>query len=147
MRHKQFVLFAAVLGLNLSAATLAQTPAGPPPAPVTYEQIQTMRPPVTAGDVTDRPYRVLGEVRASVRKATVFSRSPSQAHVYRELWERAERLGADAVVHAAYGEAHITALSWGARTATGQAVKFLTDAEIAAQAAAPAPETPAPNPQ
>lgn len=141
MRNKHLFLYAAALGLNLGAAALAQTPPSPPPAVVTYAEISALRPPVTAGDVTDRPYRVLGEVRASVRKATVFSRSPSQAHVYRELWERAERLGADAVVHAAYGDAHITAMSWGARTATGQAVKFLTDAEIAAQAQA------APNPQ
>jgi hypothetical protein len=134
MKLKLLVLFATVLGLTLGAPAPAQTPDSPRPAPMTYAEISALRPPVTAGDVTDRPYRVLGEVRASVRKATVFSRSPSQAHVYRELWERAERMGADAVVHAAYGEAHITALSWGARTATGQAVKFLTDAEIAAQA-------------
>jgi hypothetical protein len=133
MKRKQLVLFAAALSLNLGAAALAQTTYGPRPAPVSYAEISALRPPVTGGDVTDRPYRVLGEVRASVRKATLFSRSPSQAHVYRELWERAERMGADAVVHAAYGDAHVTALSWGARTATGQAVKFLTDAEIAAQ--------------
>ena len=142
MKTKQLVVIAAMIGLNAGAAVLAQGPDSPPPAPVTYSQISNLHPPVTAGDVSDRPYRVLGEVRASVRKATVFSRSPSQAHVYAELWERAERLGADAVVHARYGDAHVTALSWGARTATGQAVKFLTDAEIAARAQeAPAPAT------
>ena len=88
---------------------------------------------MVAGDVTGRPYRILGVVSANVRKATIFSRSPSQAHVYRELWERAERLGADAVINARYGDARITAMSWGARRSEGQAIKFLTDAEIAAR--------------
>ena len=82
---------------------------------------------------------MLGEVTAEVRKATIFSRSPSQRHVYRELWERAERLGADAVVNARYGDARVTALSWGSRRATGQAVRFLTDEEVAALGAAPLP--------
>ncbi|MEA3031368.1 MAG: hypothetical protein QOJ53_2263 [Sphingomonadales bacterium] len=140
MKNRQYIVIAAVIGLNLGAAAIAQTPDSPPAAPISYAQIRNLHPPVTAGDVTDRPYRVLGEVRASVRKATVFSRAPSQAHVYGELWERAERLHADAVIHASYGDSHITALSWGARSATGQAIKFLTDAEIAAQPQpAPAP--------
>jgi hypothetical protein len=138
--NKGLMLIAAA-ALNVGAAALAQNVDPAPPAPPpTYESVRALRPPVVAGDITDRPYRVLGEVTANVRKATVFSRSPSQAHVYRELWERAERLGADAVINAQDGDAHITALSWGSRRATGQAIKFLTDAEIAARdGAAPAP--------
>ena len=102
--------------------------------PATYASLAGLEVPVVAGDITDRPYRILGEVTAEVRKATVFSSSPSQRKVYRELWERASRLGADAVVNAQYGDARITALSWGSRRATGQAVKFLTDEEVAAGA-------------
>ena len=133
----------AVASLNVAAIALAQDDASAPAAPATYASLAELEYPVVAGDITDRPYRVLGEVRAEVRKATIFSRSPSQRHVYRELWERAERLGADAVVNANYGDARVTALSWGSRRATGQAVKFLTDAEIAARGTvAPAPEAP-----
>ena len=80
--------------------------------------------PVFPHDITDRPYEVLGEVKASVRKATIFSKAPSQEKIYRELWERGEKLGADAVIKAQYGDAHITGLSWGASSATGVAVKF-----------------------
>jgi hypothetical protein len=80
--------------------------------------------PVFPYDIKDRPYQVLGEVKAGVRKATIFSKSPSQAKIYRELWERAEKLGADAVINAAYGDAHITAMSWGKSNATGTAIKF-----------------------
>lgn len=80
--------------------------------------------PVFPNDITDRPYTVLGEVKAGVRKATVFSKEPSQAKIYRELWERAEKLGADAVVKVTYGDSHLSAFSWGKTNATGVAVRF-----------------------
>ena len=80
--------------------------------------------PVFPYDITDRPYDVVGDVHAGVRKATIFSKAPSQAKIYRELWERAKKMGADAVVKAQYGDPHITALSWGSTSATGVAVKF-----------------------
>jgi uncharacterized protein YbjQ (UPF0145 family) len=130
--RKHVLAIAAVGALNLGAAAWAQrndTP--PPPAPTSYAELVRARPPVTDADITDRPYRIVGEVRADVRKATIFSRAPSRAHVFRELWERAERLGADAVVNARSGNSRVTALSWGSRRSFGQAVKFLTDAEIA----------------
>jgi hypothetical protein len=99
--------------------------------------------PVFPYDITDRPYEVLGEVKASVRKATIFAKAPSQEKIYKELWERGEKLGADAVIKAQYGDAHVTALSWGASSATGVAIKFLP-----ATTAAPASDktsTPAPS--
>ena len=56
--------------------------------------------PVIAGDLPDRPYTVIGEVKAGVRKATVFSKAASEKKVFKELWERAEPMGADAVINA-----------------------------------------------
>ena len=84
--------------------------------------------PVFPYDITDRPYEVVGEVEAGVRKATVFSKEPSQKKIYKELWERAEKLGADAVVKANYGDAHMTAFSWGKTNAKGTAIRFTTPA-------------------
>lgn len=84
--------------------------------------------PVFPYDIADRPYKVIGEVKAGVRKATIFSKAPDQAKIYRELWERGEKLGADAVIKAQYGDAHVTALSWGSSSATGVAIKFLDPA-------------------
>ena len=81
-------------------------------------------PPVIAGDISDRPYTVIGQITAGVRKATVFSKSSSPEKIYRELWERGQKLGADAVIHASYGEAHMSAMSWGQTNATGVAIKF-----------------------
>ncbi len=85
--------------------------------------------PVFAGDITDRPYRVIGEVKAGVRKATIFSKSSSEEKVFRELWERADKMGADAVINARYGNSHVTVVSWGKTNATGTAIKFETAAK------------------
>ena len=80
--------------------------------------------PVFPHDITDRPYEVIGEVKAGVRKATIFSKEASQEKIYKELWERAEKLKADAVIKASYGESHVSALSWGKTNATGVAIRF-----------------------
>ena len=94
--------------------------------------------PVFATDLPDRPYKVIGEVKAGVRKATIFSKEASQTKIYRELWERAEKLGADAVINAKYGDSHVSAFSWGKTNATGTAIKFLAPGEAAAPAPAAA---------
>jgi uncharacterized protein YbjQ (UPF0145 family) len=80
--------------------------------------------PVFPHDITDRPYEVIGEVKAGVRKATIFSKEASQEKIYKELWERAEKLKADAVVKATYGDSHVSAMSWGKTNATGVAIRF-----------------------
>lgn len=89
--------------------------------------------PVFPNDITDRPYKVIGEVTAGIRKATVFSKEASQTKIYRELWERAEKLGADAVINAKYGDSHISAFSWGKTKATGTAIKFVESPVPAAE--------------
>jgi uncharacterized protein YbjQ (UPF0145 family) len=96
--------------------------------------------PVYPYDIKDRPYQVLGEVKAGVRKATIFSKSADQKKIYHELWERGQKLGADAVIKAGYGESHVTAFSWGSTAATGVAIKF-TGPAGSAPAAAPDPAT------
>jgi uncharacterized protein YbjQ (UPF0145 family) len=84
--------------------------------------------PVFPHDITDRPYEVIGEVKAGVRKATIFSHEASQKKIYRELWERAERLGADAVINVTYGDSHVSAMSWGKTNAKGTAIRFTSAA-------------------
>ena len=96
--------------------------------------------PVYPGDITDRPYRVIGEIETGVRKATIFSKSSSEGKIYRELWERAEKMGADAVIKAEYGKSKVSLDSWGKTKAKGTAIKFLAPGEVA-----PAAETAATN--
>jgi uncharacterized protein YbjQ (UPF0145 family) len=115
--------------LALGAAQPAVAKSDKPNYVVNNEEVGV---PVFPHDITDRPYKVLGEVKAGVRKATIFSKEASQDKIYRELWERAEKLGADAVVNAKYGDSHVTAMSWGKTNATGTAIKFVDKAETAA---------------
>lgn len=91
--------------------------------------------PVFAYDITDRPYEVLGEVKAGVRKGSVFSKEASQEKIYKELWERGDKMGADAIINAKYGDSHISAFSWGKTNATGTAIKFKTVIAPAAEIA------------
>jgi uncharacterized protein YbjQ (UPF0145 family) len=129
----KFAVSAVMCVLTTSVPLLAQTSQSTAPI-VMNDDVGV---PVFPHDITDRPYRVLGEVKAGVRKATMFSKSPSQAKIYRELWERGRKLGADAVIKASYGDAHVTAVSWGKANATGTAIKFLTPSETAPVTAKP----------
>jgi hypothetical protein len=40
-------------------------------------------PPFIAGDITDRPYTIIGQITAGDRKATVFNKSSSLEKIYR----------------------------------------------------------------
>ncbi len=129
MKSYQYLVVAMLAATGLQPATAKE-------APKTYIVVnEEVGVPVFPYDITDRPYKVLGEVTAGVRKATVFSKEASQTKIYKELWERGEKMGADAIINAKYGDSHISAFSWGKTNATGTAIKF-TDPE-------PVPQQPA----
>ena len=156
MKMMKLAGFAVLLSVGAAQPSLAKKPER------TYPVMnQEMGVPVFPYDIKDRPYQVLGEVKAGVRKATIFSHEASQKKIYKELWERAEKLGADAVINATYGDSHMTAFSWGKTNAHGTAIRFTGPATAAAAATepavapaaapasaaapAPAPATPQPN--
>lgn len=119
MKFIKYVPMVALLAVSGHAAIAKDKPAK------TYVVVnEEVGVPVFPYDITDRPYTVVGEIEAGVRKATVFSKEASQSKIYRELWERAEKLGADAVINAKYGDSHVSAMSWGKTNATGTAIKF-----------------------
>ncbi len=129
MQRIQFLAAVAVTAMAVA------TPAVAKKKDVAYVVVnEEMGVPVFPHDITDKPYKIVGVVTAGVRKATIFSKEPSQQKIYNEIWERGEKLGADAVIGAKYGDSHITALSWGNTKAGGVAIKFLTAEEIAAGA-------------
>ena len=131
------IKFAPVALLLALAATTQSAVAGDKAKKTFVIVNEAVGVPVFPHDITDRPYTVVGEVKAGVRKATIFSKEASQGKIYKELWERAEKLGADAVIKAQYGESHVTAMSWGKTNATGTAIKFKPVDPAAAPAAAP----------
>jgi hypothetical protein len=116
------------------AAAIALAPTGPVIAKDRQYAVmnEDMGVPVFPHDITDRPYKIVAGIEAGVRKATIFSKEPSQKKIYHELWERGEKLEADAIVMASYGDSKISAFSWGRTGASGVAIRFLTDDEIAA---------------
>jgi len=147
MKMKAGIATAILLAVVPATASFANEPAKS--NAVVNEDVGV---PVFPYDITDRPYTVVGEVTAGVRKATIFSKEASQEKIYRELWERAQKLGADAVVNAKYGDSHVSFMSWGKTNATGTAVKFTGPVKTAEApvpaAAAPAPaDAPAPAPE
>ncbi len=137
----KFVLSAAAWGLACAV------PMAPALADDREDHVvvnEEMSVPVFPYDITDKPYIIVGPVSAGVRKATIFSKEPSQQKIYNEVWERGEKMGADAVVNVSYGESKVSLDSWGKTRALGFAIKFLTDDEIAAgvqSETAPSPES------
>ncbi len=118
---RTYMLLAAMLAVGVAPGALAKDK---PAKAYVVANPEADGLPVFAGDITDRPYTVIGEVKAGVRKATVFSKKASPTKIYGELWERAEKMGADAVINAQYGNSHVSAMSWGKTNATGTAIKF-----------------------
>ncbi len=131
MRKKKLMAGVVAMALAASFHVAADAKTKPENFVVVNEDVGL---PVFPYDITDRPYEVVGEIETNVRKATIFSKSPSQQKIYKELWERADKLGADAVVKASYGDARVTFTSWGASKATGVAVRFLPAGETAPKA-------------
>jgi len=72
---------------------------------------------------TDRPHKSLGSIKARVGAATIYSKSPTIEDVNFKLQEVAAALGANGVINVTY-ERGISALSWKALTAGGEAVVF-----------------------
>lgn len=118
--------------LSLAAIALAGAPAAAKDRERNYPVMnEDVGVPVFPHDIEDKPYVIVAGIEAGVRKATIFSKEPSQKKIYNELWERGKKLDADAIVLATYGDSKVSAFSWGRTGATGIAIRFLTEKEIA----------------
>ena len=69
----------------------------------------------------DHPYTSLGPIKAKVGAKTAFSKAPTPDAVNVKLRQAAAKAGANAVINVKY-ERGISATSWKALTATGEAV-------------------------
>lgn len=79
---------------------------------------------VTENDITDRPYDVIGDVKVTVNKTTIFNKDPTHEQVDDQLREEAAKVGANAVILVRYGTVGIGLMSWGSLDGQGRAVKF-----------------------
>jgi hypothetical protein len=106
--------------LGMAIAVLAQNIEGP--------RVWSDGLYATEGDVTTCPYRIIGRIEAPVHTNTIFGGKPRPDKVIREIRERAEKLGADAIVNVEISPEHAT-MVWGrVVTGTGDAVKFVDKA-------------------
>ncbi len=101
---------------NVAKTTEAGAVARAPTAP---DQIQ-----IIEGDITDRPYKSLGDVSVTVNKVTIFNADPTREMVNQRLRNEAAKLGADAVIQVRYGTVGISPLSWGSLDGKGRAIVF-----------------------
>lgn len=94
--------------------------------PISHEvkQVLPERVLLTDGDISDRPYAVLGDISVTVNKTTIFHSDPTKEMVNEKLKEEAAKLGADAVTHVRYGTVGISMMSWGSLDGKGRAVQF-----------------------
>lgn len=76
------------------------------------------------GDITDRPYKSLGDVNVTVNKVTIFNADPTRDMVNQRLRNEAAKLGADAVIQVRYGTVGIGLMSWGSLDGKGRAIVF-----------------------
>ena len=104
--------------------TASTTPAAAAPADTARANKAPAEIMVTEGDITDRPYTVIGDITVSVNKTTIFHADPTQEMVKEALQKEAASQGADAVVLARYGTVGIGLFSWGSIEGKGRAVRF-----------------------
>ena len=123
MKFVKLAAAAAILAVSAAPSALAK------PKPTYVVVNEEMGVPVFPHDITDRPYEVVGDVKVRVGKATIFSKEASQKKIYKALWKRARKKGADAVINATYGDSHVTLTSWGQTNAKGVAIRFLPAAK------------------
>lgn len=99
-----------------------QTASVPNSAP--QKQIAAVDVVITTKDITDRPYRVIGDIDVTVNKTTIFHADPTKELVNKKLQEEAARIGANAVILVRYGTVGVSFMSWGSLDGKGRAVVF-----------------------
>lgn len=80
---------------------------------------------LTKEDIFDKKYEVVGDLRVTVNKTTLFHADPTPTLVDVKLKEEASKLGADAVILVRYGTVGISFFSWGSLDGQGRAIKFV----------------------
>ena len=104
-------------GWSTSQVSPQAAAAGRAPTPV--DQIR-----VVEGDITDKPYKSLGDVSVTVNKVSILNADPTREMVDQRLRVQAAKLGADAVIQVRYGTVGISPLSWGSLDGKGRAIAF-----------------------
>jgi hypothetical protein len=99
-----------------------QTASLPKSSPVVKKRAEDIL--ITELDITDKRYRVIGDLDVAVNKTTIFHPDPTRTLVNKKLQEEAAKIGADAVIFVRYGSVGVSFFSWGSLDGKGRAVAF-----------------------
>jgi hypothetical protein len=80
---------------------------------------------VIESDISDRKYKILGDIEVTVNKTTIFHEDPTREMVNLKLKQEAAKLGADAVTFVRYGTVGMSLMSWGSLNGKGRAIVFI----------------------
>ncbi len=133
MNGKTLFSLLIVLSVAGSVAFAASKPAsdGAPPPPGGKSPADIV---IAEGDITDRPYRVLGDIAVSVNKVGIIDVPPIRTKVENALRAKAAAMGADAVIQVRYVEHGFAMLIRARMEGLGRAVVFRSGAEASAPA-------------
>ena len=79
---------------------------------------------IAENNLPNRKFKPLGPIEVSVKKLTVFHTDPTKEQANEALRERAQIIGADAVINVTY-KSGIGLMTWGYMDANGTGVKLL----------------------
>ena len=128
MRFRAFPVVAAVVALGACTVDdkgqyVSRPPAAAqPPAVVTSPVAPTQVALLDAAP--RRAFTVIKPLKVNVNKLTAFHPNPTEQDARDRLRAEAAALGADAVIDVTVSDIKVTPLSWGARTATGTAIRY-----------------------
>ncbi len=106
-------------GAVATASPAAQTIVAAPPHTMNVDGFI-----VTEGDISDRPYDLLGTVSVKLGKLTWVSGNPDRQKADAKLMAKAKQMGAHAVVRVTYMPTGASAMSWGGIKAEGTAIRY-----------------------
>ncbi len=129
MTRVRYLLIIAVALLLPSCATWSTAdvdlaPGTEQPSQAVAEKTDPAKIIVMQDDITDRSYRVIGDIEVTVNKTTLFHPDPTPELVDQKLRDKAAELGADAVILVRYGTVGVSFVSWGSLDGKGRAIKF-----------------------
>ena len=131
MAPQKLICFIGLSTLCLSLAacgTWTTTSVEVPPGAATTSIMPQRSAPsqivVTENDVTDRPYKSLGDISVTLRKFTILDHDPTHADVNAALQRKAAEMGADAIIFVRYGTVGFSGVSPGQLDGNGRAIAF-----------------------
>ena len=123
MNYKKAILVLTILSSLMLTGCAAYRTEKDAALPTAATTLSTKKILIREDALAERKYKELGPVTGEVKKLTMFHSDPTRDQVNLILTEKAQAMGADAVVKVTY-KTGIGLMTWGYIEATGVGVKF-----------------------